>query len=62
MKIEISEIANGLLVSFDSSPTAHDPLAQHGTFGPIYCHDKMELMGRIGEWVSGHVPEPRTLT
>jgi hypothetical protein len=62
VKIEISEIANGLLVTFSSSPTGSDPLAQYGAFGPIYCHDKMELMGRIGEWVSGHVPETRTLT
>ena len=58
MKIEVAPIENGLLVTFTPSASMQDPMAMNGARGPLYCHNRMELMGRIAEWVNMYVPEP----
>jgi hypothetical protein len=53
VNITIRRIANGLLVSFNYSPTPADPLAQRASpTSEIYAHDYMELLGYIAERVT----------
>jgi hypothetical protein len=51
MKIEITTVRNGLLVTIEAGPTASDPLAQRDVGGTWFAHNALEACGRISEAV-----------
>ncbi len=51
MKIEISRINNGWLVSFGPQPSASDPLAQRGPQGQTFADTREAICGLIAEQV-----------
>lgn len=53
MKIEISVVRNGLLVTIDVAPTASDPMAQRSAGGTWFARDTTDALGRIAQVVKG---------
>lgn len=51
MKIEITPINNGWLVSFGPQPSAGDPLAQRGPQGQTFLDTREAICGHIAEQV-----------
>lgn len=49
MKIEITTVNNGLLVTIQQAPRSSDPLAQRPGGGTWFAHDTTDALGRIAE-------------